>query len=150
MSLRTTPLRWVTSTAAALLIAACDPGGQAGEGPVLETPGGAGGAGVAPPEEGVAEGDSADELNARKQRLYVEFRALVEEGSNDPDTCERLCSLATSICGVQEKLCNIAEDHVGDDHYQSLCREAKRECRDAQDRCIDCVERHANGTCAGQ
>ncbi len=131
-------------------LAACVPAGaQGGEGTGLETPGGAGGGGPDRPGEGPAEGSSADELDARKDRLYVEFKALMAEGAREPDTCERLCALATSICGVQEKLCNIADDHVGDDHYQQLCREAKRECRDSQDRCIECVEHHAEASCGG-
>lgn len=100
--------------------------------------------------EGWAEGESAQELKLRKDRLYTEFRGVVGEPVATPDACEKVCSLATSICGVQEKLCNIADDHPGEAEYQNLCREAKKECRETQDACIACVENHAaSGSCGG-
>lgn len=92
---------------------------------------------------GRAEGESADDLDARKDRLYADYRAQVNQASTDAGACEQLCSLATSICGVQEKLCRIADDHPADDHYQDLCREAKRECQETQGSCIACVESNA-------
>lgn len=101
--------------------------------------------------EGWAEGESAQELKLRKDRLYTEFRGVVGEPVATPDACEKVCSLATSICGVQEKLCNIADDHPGEAEYQDLCREAKKECRETQDACIRCVENHAaSGACSGE
>jgi hypothetical protein len=104
--------------------------------------------------DGLAEGDSATELDARKDKLMEQLRSMRAVASTDPETCEGLCSLATSICGVAEKLCNIADEHTGEDDYQALCREAKRECHEAQQDCVACVEGLARtgpaGTCAGE
>jgi hypothetical protein len=123
---------------------------NASTGPAVVTPGSE----PAPDQpEGLADGDSADELDARKDKLVQSMRDLRGAASSDPKQCEDLCSLATSICGVSEKLCNIADDHAGNDHYQDLCREAKRECREAQADCVACVEGLADdgatGTCGG-
>jgi hypothetical protein len=92
--------------------------------------------------EGHAEGDSREELERRLRRLLADQAPIAAAATGDPEACEKLCSLSTSICGVQEKLCNIAAEHGGDDSYQQLCREAKLECRHAQESCISCVERH--------
>lgn len=92
---------------------------------------------------GRAEGESADDLDARKDRMYADYQARLSQASADATACEQLCSLATSICGVQEKLCRIADDHPADDHYQDLCRESKRECQETQQSCIACVESNA-------
>lgn len=94
--------------------------------------------------EGRGEGDSRDELEARMHKLVEQQKSRVEAASGSPEVCEDLCSLATSICGVREKLCSIADDHPGDESYQGLCREAKQECQAAQNDCVRCVERHAN------
>jgi hypothetical protein len=93
--------------------------------------------------EGWNEGDSRDELEARLRRLVEQQGAMKTAASANAGACEDICSLATSICGVQEKLCSIADRHPGEDEYQGLCREAKQECRAAQDDCITCVEKHA-------
>jgi hypothetical protein len=83
-----------------------------------------------PDAAGPHEGDSALELDARLKRL------------REDQTQQDVCSLATSICGVKEKLCNIADEHPGDADYQELCRKAKQECQQAQEACVGCVERH--------
>lgn len=95
-----------------------------------------------PDAVGPHEGDTVNELEARLRRLTGEQETLIPASSEDPAKCEDVCSLATSICGVKEKLCNLAEDHPGDADYQGLCREAKQECREAQDACVACVERN--------
>lgn len=123
---------------------ACTPQSSQGQssGGVTVTPG----EGVhADTPEGRGEGDSRDELEQRMRDLVGKQQDMSERASADAGVCEDICSLATSICGVQEKLCVIADDHPGDADYQGLCREAKQECKSAQDECIRCVERHAAG-----
>lgn len=143
--------RWL-ATAGLLVVSSLAVSGcvNASTGPAVVTPGSE----PAPDQpQGLADGDSADELDARKDKLVESMRELRAAASSDPKQCEDLCSLATSICGVSEKLCNIADDHAGNDHYQDLCREAKRECREAQADCVACVEGlagdGATGTCGG-
>lgn len=111
-----------------------------GGGPTPINPGEPGAHGDQP--EGWGEGDSRDELKARLTRLVEQQRVMATAAAASAGACEDICSLATSICGVQEKLCSIADEHPGEDEYQGLCREAKQECRAAQDDCIGCVEKH--------
>jgi hypothetical protein len=93
--------------------------------------------------EGAAVGDSRDELEIRLEALVREQETVAAAAATDALVCEDLCSLATSICGVREKLCVIADQHPTDDSYAHLCRRAKRQCSDAQEQCIGCVERHS-------
>lgn len=117
-------------------LAACQP--QAGSTSV--TPGGEGAAARGASPEGQHEDDSAGSLKARLENLASQRASKLEPASTDPGVCEELCSLATTICSVQEKLCELADEHAGDDEYQGLCREARQECREAQDSCVACVE----------
>ena len=137
-----------TSAAQLLVRALCVCALAAFSGCVTQSSGG--GLGVTPGDgerldtpEGRGEGQTRDELEARMRQLVSEQQGHLQAASTSPAVCEDLCSLATSICGVQEKLCVIADEHPGDDSYQGLCREAKRECKAAQDDCIGCVERHS-------
>jgi hypothetical protein len=101
---------------------------------------------ASPPPVGDHEGEGREELRARLRRLTGDQQTLQPAASEDPAVCEDLCSLATQICGVTEKLCNLADAHAGDDEYQGLCRQARQECRGANDSCIRCVERHRDGS----
>ena len=126
-----------------LVMASACTTGRVAEGPSV-TPGEPGEHAHQP--EGWNEGDSRDELEARLRRLVEQEGAMKSAASASAGACEDICSLATSICGVQEKLCSIADRHPGEDEYQGLCREAKQECRAAQEDCIACVEKHAQPT----
>ncbi len=86
------------------------------------------------------EGETAPELIERMRRFRDKQGQYLPASSSDPDACEYVCSLATSICGVKEKLCRLADERPGDETYQQYCREAKLACRNAQDNCVACVE----------
>jgi hypothetical protein len=122
-----------------LALSACGP--QAGGSTV--TPGGNGGGRGATPE-GRHDDDSMGSLKERLDGLKTKQSTLVTAATDDAAVCEDLCSLATSICAVQQKLCDLADAHAGDDEYQSLCREAHQECRDAQESCIACVQSNSS------
>ncbi len=98
--------------------------------------------GTGPAADGPHEGQSAAELKLRLDKLAEQQAGLIPAASRDPNTCEEVCSLATSICSVQEKLCEIADGHPSEVEYQALCRDARQECREAQDACVRCVELH--------
>jgi hypothetical protein len=85
-------------------------------------------------------GESMSELAVRLRALVRQRGGKLHAAASDAAACEDLCSLATSICEVQEKMCLIADEHPADGEYQNLCREAQHECREAQASCIDCVE----------
>lgn len=118
------------------MLLGCGP--QTGGGPVV--PGTVGGGGAEPAPDGTTEGEGMGELRERLRKLVARERGLRPEAASDAGRCEQLCDLATSICAVQEKLCDLADDHPDDDAYQGLCREARNECREAQESCIACVE----------
>jgi len=86
------------------------------------------------------------ELSGRLDALVGRERNLRPAAAADAGKCEELCELATSICSVQEKLCDLADDHPDDGAYQGLCREARNECREAQEGCVHCVEANSNQT----
>lgn len=124
----------------AALVMGCGP--QAGTGTVNPTTGDPVGAG--PDPQGVTEGEGMAELSNRLDALVGRERNLRPAAAADAGKCEELCELATSICSVQAKLCDLADDHPDDGTYQGLCREARNECREAQESCVRCVE--ANST----
>jgi hypothetical protein len=80
------------------------------------------------------------EPRPRRRLSWAELmrRAFALDGSFG--ACEDLCALASSICGVKEKLCEVADRHPGEEEYQSLCRKAELECSEAEDSCVACVE----------
>lgn len=143
----TTKLAAVLALFATVGIAGC---AKSMAGPAVVSPGSEP---TADEPEGLAEGDSAAELDARKDKLVEQLKDVEQMADTDPQVCEDLCSLATSICGMTLKLCSIADDHAGNDDYQNLCREAKRDCREAQEDCVACAESlassGASATCEG-
>jgi hypothetical protein len=126
---------------AAVVLSACD-GVASGGGTASPTRGG--GPGLDERPEGTQDGASASELDARKDELVRELAERRTAASTTPTACEDVCSIASEICAIGGRLCGIADDHAGEDEYQQLCREAKRECKDASDACSQCVDRHAS------
>lgn len=84
--------------------------------------------------------ESIDDLKARLDRLRIQHAEMSTSSDGSFGVCEDLCSLASNICTVKEKLCEIADRHPGEEAYQGLCRKAELECGEAEDSCVDCVE----------
>ena len=66
--------------------------------------------------------------------------------ANDPecrpantDKCTSACTLSTSICSNQQKICDVAKQLGGDDWAANKCENAKASCRAAHDSCCSCV-----------
>ena len=136
---RSTRRRFRLRVVAAFLLAACGPRSGTTPGTVAPQPAGPGQ--VAPEEPAEPhEGETAPELAERLRRLRAKQGEYLPASSSDPDACEYVCSLATSICGVKEKLCRLADERPADETYQHYCREAKLACKNAQDNCVACVE----------
>ncbi|HET6582928.1 MAG TPA: hypothetical protein VFG69_05770 [Nannocystaceae bacterium] len=92
------------------------------------------------PPKGRAEDNSLGGLRARLAKFRAKKASIVAASTNDPVVCEELCSLASDICEVQVKLCELSDERPDDEQYQNLCREAKNECQEAQKSCVRCVE----------
>ena len=103
------------------------------------TPDGNGPIGEQAPQ-GTAEDRSMGALQRRLEVFRGKKSQITNASTSDPAVCEELCSLASDICEVQEKLCDLADEHPGDEQYQNLCREAHNECREAQRSCVRCVQ----------
>ncbi|MCA9710505.1 MAG: hypothetical protein KDK70_31985 [Myxococcales bacterium] len=122
---------------------ACGPRGSDGS-PV--TPGGNGAAPDGPGPQGPNESDeSIDDLRARLDRLHAKQAEMATSSDGSFGVCEDLCSLASSICSVKEKLCEVADRHPGEEEYQGLCRKAELECSETEDSCVACVEARERG-----
>ena len=92
------------------------------------------------PSEGQPDDNSMGGLRKKLEKFRAKKASIVSASVQDSAVCEELCKLASDICEVQEKLCDLAEDRPGDEQYQGLCREAKHECQEAQESCVRCVE----------
>ncbi|KIG17447.1 hypothetical protein DB30_03148 [Enhygromyxa salina] len=120
-----------------MLVGACDQ--RSGGGTI--TPTGHGSDSKLTPE-GEFEGESIDELDLRLRRLVEQSEQQVTSANLDTGKCEELCELSRAICEVKTKMCEIADERVGDDEYQDLCRVAKQRCQRASQSCVRCVEHH--------
>jgi hypothetical protein len=120
-----------------LLAAGCGPSASGGG---TVTPGGNGNAPDGSDPEGQEEGDDVGALRQRLERLSTQQHEKASGSDGSFGACEDLCSLASSICTVKEKLCEVADRHPGEEEYQGLCRKAELECSEAEDSCVACVE----------
>lgn len=134
-------LRWLHGAGVGLglatLVAGCGPS-AAGGGTV--TPGGNGNVPDGSDPEGRDEGDDIGDLKARLERLSTAQAEKASTSDTSFGVCEDLCSLASGICTVKEKLCEVADRHPGEEEYQGLCRKAELECSEAEDACVTCVQ----------
>lgn len=117
--------------------AGCGPSASGGG---TVTPGGNGNVPDGPDPEGRDEGDDIGALETRLDRLSREQATKASSSDASFGVCQDLCSLASSICTVKEKLCDVADRHPGEEEYQGLCRKAELECSEAEDSCVACVE----------
>ena len=121
-----------------LALGACDTRGSAGS----VTPGGSLGNDSELRPEGEFEGESIDELRLRLDHLVEDQKRQVQAAAKDASECEELCELSKAICEVKTKMCEIADERIGDDEYQNLCRRAKLRCQEASESCVRCVRHH--------
>jgi hypothetical protein len=55
------------------------------------------------------------------------------------DRCNTACTLSTSICTNQQKICDLARQLPGDDWAAGKCESARASCQASHDRCCSCV-----------
>ena len=137
--------RGLRYTARAFPLAAVFGWALAGCGPRIgQNPGviGPGEGGAPPPANDGTDphaGSTLGELEMRLDSLTTKRDAALESAMSDVDTCEDLCSLASSICEVAKRLEVIANRNAGNESYQQLSRQAQLECREAMESCTNCV-----------
>jgi hypothetical protein len=57
----------------------------------------------------------------------------------DNDRCSQTCTLSDSICGNAKRICELADQLVGDSWAAGKCGDAKQLCADATQRCCECT-----------
>jgi hypothetical protein len=57
----------------------------------------------------------------------------------DNDRCSQTCTLSDSICGNAKRICELADQLVGDTWANGKCSDAKQVCADAATRCCECT-----------
>lgn len=55
------------------------------------------------------------------------------------DHCSDVCTLSTSICNNQQRICELAQQLPGDDWAAATCTRARASCQAAHDACCRCV-----------
>ena len=55
------------------------------------------------------------------------------------DHCSDVCTLSTSICRNQDRICELARKLPGDDWAAGKCTRARASCQAAHDSCCRCV-----------
>jgi len=55
------------------------------------------------------------------------------------ERCSDACTLSTSICDNQDKICKLAGELAGDDWAANKCASARASCKAARDACCACV-----------
>ncbi len=55
------------------------------------------------------------------------------------DRCTDACTISTSICGNQQKICELAQQLAGDDWAANKCTSARASCQAARASCCSCV-----------
>ncbi|HEY0193125.1 MAG TPA: hypothetical protein VGC42_18535 [Kofleriaceae bacterium] len=55
------------------------------------------------------------------------------------ERCTTACTLSTSICDDQDKICELARQLAGDDWAANKCASARASCATARDACCSCV-----------
>jgi hypothetical protein len=56
------------------------------------------------------------------------------------DRCTNRCTLATSICRDQERICRLAQQLIGDEWAANKCTQARASCQAAHDSCCACLQ----------
>jgi hypothetical protein len=57
----------------------------------------------------------------------------------DNDRCSQTCTLSDSICGNAKRICELADQLVGDTWANGKCGDAKQVCAEAATRCCECT-----------
>jgi len=53
--------------------------------------------------------------------------------------CTDLCTLSTSICNNQQKICDLAKQLPGDDWAANKCESARASCKASNESCCTCL-----------
>lgn len=55
------------------------------------------------------------------------------------DRCENRCALVEPTCGLRDRICDLAERHLGDERYLRACDRAEDQCDATERECSVCA-----------
>lgn len=84
--------------------------------------------------------DLPEDVKAARVDLGAQAGTPADAGTPDERRCERICELATNICGLRDRICELADEHEQDPRYVKACDRATQDCERAQGACEDCGE----------
>ncbi len=58
--------------------------------------------------------------------------------TNADEPCARICAIATTVCGLRERICALADEHQDEPRYAAACERAAADCTRASEACDDC------------
>ncbi len=64
--------------------------------------------------------------------------ATTEAEASTSNACHRICELADVACELEQRICTLADAHVGEARYENACYYARDQCELARDACADC------------
>lgn len=89
----------------------------------------------APPAEEEAP-EAAPAPAAASEGMDAPMAELAEDEGES--RCVSLCSLSEAICSLEARICELSEDHPGDDTYVEACERAIDDCAVSGDACNTC------------
>ncbi|MGB1013852.1 MAG: hypothetical protein ACPG4T_06950 [Nannocystaceae bacterium] len=78
---------------------------------------------ASPPERFYEEGEPATRTPNRRTRRRQ---------------CQNVCDIAQTMCGLQNRICQLASQHPDKPRYRQVCSQAQGDCSNAQEACHAC------------
>jgi hypothetical protein len=63
-----------------------------------------------------------------------------EGGDEESTTCTNICALADAVCGLEARICSLANKHSEEADYRALCVRAGQDCERAAVACDACSD----------
>jgi hypothetical protein len=76
-------------------------------------------------------------LALEEPQALIGAEAAVDELARGED-CQGACEAGARVCGLSERICDIAARHPGDDELEGRCADGRARCRGARERLAAC------------
>jgi hypothetical protein len=83
--------------------------------------------------------EERDEVEAVKEAIGAQGRALYAAQAAPAPDCARVCQLVGNICALAEKMCGIAAHYPEADPIATDCVDARGRCQHARDTATACA-----------
>jgi hypothetical protein len=92
---------------------------------------------VTPPAAPACRGDACATAMSQPFAVPAATDAACHPAASDK--CTDVCTISTSICGNQQRICELAQQLAGDDWAANKCAAARASCQAAHDSCCSCL-----------